>query len=260
MARADRFVLPSGVMADDVAPAARSELLPTGRLRVGLNHGNFLLVAPGSSAADPRGVAPDLARELGRRLGVPVEFSRFETAGKLADAVRAEGWDVAFLGAEPERASEIAFTAAYLEIPATYLVPAGSPIRSVAEVDRAGVRIAVAEKSAFDLYLGRTVRQARLVRTQGLDGSFDLFVADKLDALAGLRPRLLLDVQRLPGARILDGQFTAVQQAVGTPRARQAGAAYLRAFVEDVKASGLVAEAIARHGVQGVSVAPPAPA
>jgi polar amino acid transport system substrate-binding protein len=247
-------------MADDVAPAARSELLPTGRLRVGLNHGNFLLVAPGSSAADPRGVAPDLARELGRRLGVPVEFSRFETAGKLADAVRAEGWDVAFLGAEPERASEIAFTAAYLEIPATYLVPAGSPIRSVAEVDRAGVRIAVAEKSAFDLYLGRTVRQARLVRTQGLDGSFDLFVADKLDALAGLRPRLLLDVQRLPGARILDGQFTAVQQAVGTPRARQAGAAYLRAFVEDVKASGLVAEAIARHGVQGVSVAPPAPA
>jgi polar amino acid transport system substrate-binding protein len=167
---------------------------------------------------------------------------------------------VAFLGAEPERASEIAFTAAYLEIPATYLVPAGSPIRSVAEVDRAGVRIAVAEKSAFDLYLGRTVRQARLVRTQGLDGSFDLFVADKLDALAGLRPRLLLDVQRLPGARILDGQFTAVQQAVGTPRARQAGAAYLRAFVEDVKASGLVAEAIARHGVQGVSVAPPAPA
>lgn len=247
-------------MASEIPPAARSELAPTGTLRIGLNHGNFLLVTPGSSSTEPRGVAPDLARELGRRLGVPVEFLRFDTAGQLADAVRTGAWDVAFLGAEPQRANEIAFTAAYLEIPATYLVPAGSPIRSIADVDREGVRIAVAEKSAYDLFLSRSVQHARLVRTRGIDASFDLFVRDKLEALSGLRPRLLMDVQKLPGARVLEGQFTAVQQAVGTPKARAAGATYLRAFVEDVKASGLVAEAIARHGVQGVSVAPPAPA
>lgn len=253
-----QFVLRSGAMANDISPAVRSELAPTGTLRVGLNHGNFLLVTPGSSASEPRGVAPDLARELARRLGVPVAFSRFETAGALGDAVRTGAWDVAFLGAEPQRATEIAFTAAYLEIPATYLVPAGSPIRTIADVDREGVRIAVAEKSAYELWLSRNITHARLMLTKGIDGSFDLFVRDKLEVLSGLRPRLITDVQKLPGARILDGQFTAVQQAIGTPKARTAGAAYLRTFVEDVKASGFVAEAITRNGSQGVSVAPPA--
>jgi polar amino acid transport system substrate-binding protein len=254
------FVLTSGAMATEMTPAVRSEIAPSGKLRVGLNHGNFLLVTPGSSASDPRGVASDVARELGRRIGVPVEFIKFETAGKLGDGAKTGAWDVAFLGAEPQRAAEIAFTAAYLDIPSTYLVPAGSPIRSVAEVDREGVRIAVAEQSAYGLYLARTIKHAKLVTTQGLDSSFDVFVAQKLEALAGLKPRLLTDVQKLPGARILDGQFTAVQQAIGTPKNREASARFLRAFVEDVKASGLVAEAISRNGAQGVSVAPPAPA
>ena len=253
------FVLTSGAMANDISPAVRSELAPTGTLRVGLNHGNFLLVTSGSSATDPRGVASDVARELARQLGVPVTFSKFDTAGQLGDAVRTGAWDVAFLGAEPQRAAEIAFTAAYLEIPATYLVPAGSPIRSIDDVDREGVRIAVAEKSAYELYLSRNIKHARLMVTKGIDGSLDLFLKEKLEVLSGLRPRLLMDVQKLPGARVLDGQFTAVQQAVGTPKARQAGAAYLRSFVEAVKASGFVAEAISRNNVQGVSVAPPAP-
>jgi len=243
-------------MAIEISPAVRSELAPTGKLRVGINHGNFLLVT--SMSPEPRGVAPDLGRELGRRLGVPVEFVPFDTAGKLGDGVRTGAWDVAFLGAEPQRAADIAFTAAYLEIPSTYLVPAGSPIRSVDEVDREGVRIAVAEQSAYGLYLARTIKHARLVMTKGLDGSFDAFVNQKLEALAGLRPRLLTDVAKLPGARVLDGQFTGVQQAIGTPKSREAAAKYLRAFVEEVKASGLVAEAISRSGVAGVSVAPPA--
>jgi polar amino acid transport system substrate-binding protein len=252
------LVLTSCAMANDISPAVRSELAPTGKLRVGINYGNFLLVT--SMTPAPRGVAPDLGRELGRRLGVPVEFVGFDTAGKLGDGVRTGAWDVAFLGAEPQRAGDIAFTAAYLEIPSTYLVPAGSPIRSVDEVDREGVRIAVAEQSAYGLYLSRTVKHARLVLTKGLDASFDVFVAEKLEALAGLRPRLLTDVAKLPGARVLDGQFTGVQQAIGTPKSREAAAKYLRAFVEEVKASGLVAEAIARNAVAGVSVAPPAPA
>jgi polar amino acid transport system substrate-binding protein len=258
MACAGLFMLTSSAMATDMTPAIRSELAPSGKLRIGLNHGNFLLVTPGSSGADPRGVASDVARELGRRVGVPVEFIKFDSAGKLGDGVKTGAWDVAFLGAEPQRAAEIAFTAAYLEIPSTYLVPAGSSIRSVDEVDREGVRIAVAEQSAYGLYLSRTVKHARLVLTQGVDGSFDVFVSQKLEALAGLKPRLITDVQKLPGARILDGQFTAVQQAIGTPKSRTAAANYLKAFVEDVKASGLVADAIAKNAVQGVTVAPPA--
>ena len=253
------FVLTSGAMANDVTPAVKSELAPSGKLRVGINHGNFLLVTPGSSAAEPRGVAPDLARELARRLGVPIEFSKYVTAGALGDGGRAGAWDEAFLGAEPQRATEIAFTAAYLEIPATYLVPAGSPIRSIADVDREGVRIAVAEKSAYELWLSRNIKHAKLVLTKGIDASYDIFVKDKLEVLSGLRPRLISDVQKLPGSRILDGQFAAVQQAIGTPKARATGAAFLRTFVEDVKASGFVGEAISRNGSQGVSVAPPAP-
>src|SRR5262249_50942835 len=246
-------------MATEISPALRSELAPTGTLRPGINYGNFLLVTDYKPGAAPRGPAPDIGRELGRRLGVPVEFVAFDTAGKLADAVNSGVWDVAFLGAEPQRAGEIAFTAAYLELPATYLVPAGSPIRSIADVDRQGVRIAVSDQSAYELYLSRTLKHAQLVRTKGIDASFDTFVADKLDVLAGLKPRLLMDVAKLPGARLLDGQFTAVQQAIGTPKGRAAAAKYLAAFVEDVKASGFVAQAISKNGVQGVSVAPPAP-
>jgi polar amino acid transport system substrate-binding protein len=247
-------------MANDIAPSVRSELAPTGKLRVGINYGNFLLVTSYSAGAEPRGPAPDLARELGRRVDAPVEFVAFDTAGKLADAVKSGAWDVAFLGAEPQRADEIAFTAAYLEIPATYLVPAGSPIRTMADVDRDGVRIAVADKSAYELYLSRNIKRATLVRAQGIEGSLKIFLAEKLEVLSGLKPRLLMDVQKIPGARLLEGQFTAVQQAIGTPRARDAAAKFLRRFVEDVKGSGFVAGAIARNGVRGVSVAPPAPA
>lgn len=254
-ARAAKSNYHIGSMQPAVASlAVRNELAPSGTLRVGINYGNFLLVNPDHES----GIAVDLGRELGRRLGVPVELVTFPAAGKLADAAKADAWDVAFLGAEPQRANEIAFTAAYLEIPATYLVPAGSPIRRIAEVDGEGVRIAVASRSAYDLYLSRSLKQAKLVRAEGIDGSYELFVAQNLEVLSGLKPRLVADAEKLPGSRVLDGQFTAVQQAIGTPKRRAAGASYLREFVEDVKTSGLVAQAIARHGVRGVTVAPAA--
>jgi polar amino acid transport system substrate-binding protein len=243
-------------MTSQISPAARSELAPSGKLRVGINLGNFLLVAKDSATGELRGIVIDLARDLGRRAGVPVEFSTYPGAGELAEAVKRGAWDVAFLGAEPARAIEIAFTAAYLEIEATYLVPAGSPVRSNADVDREGVRIAVSDKSAYDLFLKRSLKHARLVPAQGIDASYDLFVAQKLEALAGLKPRLVTDAERLPGSRVLEGRFTAIQQAIGTPRARGAAAGYLREFAEEIKASGMVAQLIEKHRVRGVSVAP----
>ncbi len=253
------LLLSSCATAPEVSPAARSELAPTGKLRVGINVQNFLLVNKERPGGEYGGIAVDLGRELGRRLGVPVELVAFETAGKLADAVKAGAWDVAFLGNEPARANEIAFSAAYLEIEAGYLVPAGSPIRTIAEVDREGVRVAVNAKSAYDLYLTRNLQRAKLFRAPTIDASYELFVNDKLDVLAGLKPRLVMDAEKLPGSRVLEGRFSAVQQSIGTPQGRPAGAKYLREFAEDAKASGLVAKAIERHKVPGVSVAPPAP-
>jgi polar amino acid transport system substrate-binding protein len=244
-------------MTPQVTP--RAALAPAGKLRVGINYGNFLLVLKDGPDGEPRGIAPDLGREVGRRLGVPVEFVRFDHAGKLAGGATEGLWDIGFLGNEPERAAEIAFSPAYLEIPVTYLVPAGSPVHTLAEVDREGVRIAVSGNSAYDLYLGRTLQRAKLVRAQGIEGSYRLFVAERLDALAGLKPRLVEDAETLPGSRVLDGQVTSVQQSIGAPRGREEPAArYLREFVEEAKASGLVAGLIEAHGVRGVTVAPKA--
>jgi polar amino acid transport system substrate-binding protein len=234
----------------------RADLAPTGKLRAGINFGNTLLTAKDPATGEPRGIAIDLARELGRRLRVPVEIVPFNSAGQMADAVKTGVWDVAFLGAEPQRASEISFTAPYAEIESTYLVPAGSTLRNVADVDRDGVRIAVANKSAYDLYLSRNIQRARLERAQGVPGAFKLFTAQKLDAMAGLRPVLLTYAGKLPGSRVLDGRFSVVGQAVGTPRGREAGATYLHAFVEEIKASGLVAQTIEKNGVRGLTVAP----
>ncbi len=234
-----------------------SQLAPTGVLRAGVNLSNFLLVTGKSATGDPVGVSPDMAAEIAKRLGVPVKYVPYKTPGELADAGGTGAWDIGLIGAEPQRAEKITFTAAYVEIEATYLVPAGSPIKTIAEVDKPGMRIAVTGRAAYGLWLERNVKSATLVKTDTLDSAFEKFVGDKLDALAGLRPRLITDVTKLPGARILDGQFTAVQQAIGTAKPNAAGAAYLRAFVEEVKASGFVASLIARHKVVGLSVAPP---
>ena len=234
-----------------------AELAPTGVLRAGINMSNFLLVTGKAANGDPDGVSPDMARELARRLGVPVKLIAFASPGELADQAGNNVWDIGNIGAEPARAETIAFTAAYAEIESTYLVPAGSPIKSIAEVDRPGVRIAVTGRSAYGLWLDRNIKHAELVRSDTLDSAVEQFVKDKLDVLAGLRPRLLTDVEKLPGARILDGQFSAVQQAIGTPKKNTKAAPYLRAYVEEAKASGLVASLIEKHKVRGLSVAPP---
>jgi len=232
------------------------ELTPTGKLRVGVNLSNFLLVQRNADGSI-RGIVPDLAEELARRLGVAAELRKYEKVGEVADGAKKGEWDVAFIGAEPQRAAEIDFTAPYVEIEATYLVPAGSPIQSIADVDRKGVRIAVAERSAYHLWLERNIKRATLVAAPGIEASYQAFVKDKLEVLAGLKPRLMEDVAKLPGAKILEGRFTAVQQAIGTPKGRPEGAAYLRKFAEDIKSSGLVAQLIERHRIRGLSVAAP---
>ena len=244
-----------------MSETVRAELAPLGLLRAGINLSNFLLVSGKSPSGEPRGVAPSLARAIADRLGVPVQYVTFPRPGELADAVSTGAWDIALIGAEPQRAEKIAFTAAYAEIEATYLVPPGSTLDTIAEIDEPGVRIAVAARSAYGLWLERNLRHAELVQSNSVDASFEQFVRDKLDALAGLRPRLLTDVQKLPGARILDGKFMSVQQAVGTASGNQAGAAFLRDFVEEAKSSGLVARLIDQFGMTGrLTVAPPAPA
>ncbi len=245
-------------MSSRPSPDVIAQLAPTGKLRVGINHSNFLL-SQHDAAGRYSGVAIDIATELASRLGVAMDVVGFESPGLMAEAVARDAWDVAFMGAEPARAKEIAFSAAYLEIEAGYMVPPGSPIKDIADVDRQGVRIALMDKSAYDLYLTRNIKHATIVRTPSIDASYETFVADKLEVLAGLKPRLNSDVKRLAGSRVLDGRFTAIQQSVGTPRARgEAGAAYVRAFVEEMKAGGTVSAAIKRHAVPGVSVAPPA--
>jgi polar amino acid transport system substrate-binding protein len=239
----------------EVTAALRSEFAPTGTLRVGLNMSNFLLTRTDAATGKPLGVAHDLGQELARRLGLPLQFVPHPNPGALADAANKNIWDVGFLGAEPQRANEIDFTAAYVEIESTYLVPAGSALKHANEVDRKGIRIIVPAKAAYELYLSRTINHAELIKEAGADASFKRFVDEKFDALAGLKPRLISDQAKLPGSVIVEGSFTAVQQAAGVPKGRANAAKYLAAFIEDVKASGLVAKAIAENQVVGLSIA-----
>ncbi len=236
--------------------AAVAALAPTGTLRAAINLSNFLLVTAKSDEGDPEGVSPDMARTLAQQLGVGIELLTYKTPGAVADDGGAGVWDIGNIGAEPQRAKEINFTAAYCEIEVTYLVPATSDITSLDQVDQPGRRIASADRSAYGLWLDNNIVNAEVVQANGLDGSFEAFVDQGCDALAGLRPRLIADVALLPGARILDGRIMAVQQAMGTPRVRDgAGYGYLQAFVEEAKASGLVARLTEKHAPQGFSVA-----
>lgn len=238
-----------------IPAAARAELTPTGKLRAGINFQNMLLTTRGPNG-EQGGVAVEFSRELAKRLGVECQIIPYESAGGLAESVSSGAWEISVLGIEPARAEQITFATALTEIEATYLVRADSPFKSVTEVDRPGVRIAVAAKSAYDLYLSRTIKQATLVQVQGLEAAAERFVEDNLEVLAGLKPALLEFMPTLPGSRLLDGNFYVVRHTVGTPKGHPNADAYLAQLVEEVKASGLVAEWIEKSGVKGLSVAP----
>jgi len=230
-----------------------SELAPSGKIRAGINFGNALL-AKRDADGTPRGIAVELAQELSRRVGSSLEIVSYAAAGKMADGAKAGAWDVAFLATDPDRASEIIFTAPYLEVHTSYLVPAGSPLRAPTDVDREGIRIAVSARSAYDLFLTRELKRAQLVREATPDASVDLFFAERLDALAGLKPLLLDLAEKHQGTRVLDGHFTVVRQAVGVPKGHDAAAKYVAQFVADIKPSGLVAALIKKNNIRGVSI------
>ena len=242
------------------SPAARAALAPTGKLRAGINYGNFILAQKDPATGDSRGPAIDLARELGKRLGVPVELVAYTAVGTMVDGAKAGAWDIAFLGSDPARAGEIDFTAAYLELEATYLVPANSRLRTIADVDQEGVRVTAPARANYELYLSRNLKRANLVRADNAEAAFRLLAEGRVEALAGLSQALVSLSEKLPGSRMIDGRFMAVPQSVGTPKGRDAGFVYLRAFVEEAKASGMVARSIQNTGYRGVSVAPPATA
>jgi polar amino acid transport system substrate-binding protein len=216
---------------------------------------NFLLISGKNSEGVPVGVAPDLARTIAERIGVPLQLIQYGSPGELADDADKNVWDIGLIGAEPVRAQKIDFSTAYVEIEATYLVPPDSSLKHASEVDRPGNRIAVSARSAYDLWLTRNIQHAQLLHAEGFEATFALFVEQKLEAMAALKPGLLGDAARLPGSRILEGNFTTVQQSIGVPKGRLAAATYLQAFVNEIK-RGLVAQLIAKHNVKGLSVAP----
>ena len=248
----------AGVAAAATPEDAVKELAPTGRLRAAINFGNPVLAQKDPGTGEPRGVSADLARELARRLGVPVEFVGFDVAGKVFEAAKAGVWDIAFLAVDPARATEIDFTAPYVVIEGTYMVRTDSPLRRVEDVDREGVRVAVGNKTAYDLYLTRALKRAQLVRAPTSRAAIELFLAEKLDAAAGVKQPLVHFARTHPELRVMEGRFMAIEQAMGTPKGREAGLRYLREFVEEMKASGFVAEALARSGQGDATVAPPA--
>ena len=238
-------------------PQAVKDLAPGGTLRAAINVGNAVLAArPATPGGEPTGISVDLARELARRLGVPLQLIVFDAAGKVVDAGRTGGWDIAFVALDPKRAAEIAQSPPYVQIEGAYLVRNGSPLKSNDEVDRKGNRVVVGLNSAYDLYLTRELKQAEIVRTPTSALVVDTMMKQNYEVAAGVKQALENDARRIPGVRLLPGRFMVINQAMASQRNKEAGARYVREFIEEMKASGFVARAIERHKQPSAVVAP----
>ena len=254
-----RFVLPLVLLLGGGCSTmnAVNDLAPGGTLRAAINVGNAVLAQrPATPGGEPTGISVDLARELGRRLGVPVQLIVFDAAGKVVEAGKQGGWDIAFVALDPARAAEIAQTPPYVQIEGAYLVRSDSALKSNDEVDRKGHRVVVARNSAYDLYLTRALKQAGIVRTDTSAAVVDTFVKNNYEVAAGVKQQLENDARRVGGVRLLPGRFMVINQAMASQKGKEAGARYLREFVEDVKASGFVGKAIERHKQPSAVVAP----
>jgi len=231
-------------------------MAPTGTLRAGVYTGNFLLITGKTAEGDPDGVSPDLCRAIAQQLGVPLKLIPFKSQDALVEAVGTGTCDLGFVGADPDRAEKVTFTPPYVEIQATYLVPNASNIKHASEVDQPGVRIAVPARSAYGLWLNRNIKQATLIEAEGFDATIELFTKNQLEALAGLRVGLETDIKKIPGSRIVDGEFFMVQQGASTRKGDPIAEKFMFDFIEHAKASGLVAQLIQKHRVHGLVVAP----
>ncbi len=236
-------------------PPPVSTLAPLGKLRAAINFGNPILASKDANTGEPRGVSVDLARELGRRLGVPVELVPFTAAGKVVEAVKEAQVDVGFVAIDPVRGADMLQTPAYVVIEGAYLVKDSSPIKTNAEVDRVGNRIVVGNGSAYDLFLTREIKLATLIKAPTSPAVVDTFLAQNIEVAAGVKQQLQADAKRVPGLRLLEGRFMVINQAMGIPKGREPGLNYVREFVEEMKASGFVADALKRHRIEGAAVA-----
>jgi polar amino acid transport system substrate-binding protein len=235
-------------------------LAPGGRLRASINLGNPILAGKDPDTGEARGVSVDLAREFGRRLGLPVDLVVFDTAGKSVDAVSQDEADIGFFAIDPKRAEWISFTAAYILIEGAYLVREDSPLKANEEVDRAAHRVVVGQGSAYDLYLSRELKEAAILRAPSSPAVVDFFLEQQAEVAAGVKQQLEADAARRGGLRLLPGRFMVIRQAMGCPKSRgDEAAAALRDYVEEMKASGFVAQALQRHRIAGAAVAPPEP-
>lgn len=250
------LLLASTVLAATPAQEAARALAPNGTLRAAINFGNPVLAQRDPGSGEPRGVSAELARELGRRLNVPVAFVPFEEAGLVAAAAAQDVWDVAFLAIDPVRGATIDYTAPYVLIEGTYVVPANSPLDRMEAIDAPGVRVTVAKASAYDLFLTRALKHAELVRLPTGPEAEAAFLAGGYDAIAGVKQLMAALVQAHPELRHVPGRFMSIPQAMAVPKGREAGASYLKAFVEDAKASGFVRNALDASGQREAEVAP----
>ncbi|PLC50117.1 restriction endonuclease [Pollutimonas subterranea] len=232
------------------------DLVPTGTLRVAINFGNPVLAQPHPQTGAPMGVSADLASELARQLTVPLEFVTYDGAGKVFAAADTDAWDIAFMAIDPQRAEKVLYTRPYVIIEGSYVVHSDSPLKTIEDVDQEGVRIAVGKGAAYDLFLSRSLRHAEIVRADTSIAALELFLAQSLDAAAGVRQPLLAFASSHDGLRVIDGRFTAIEQAMATPKGRNRGLEFLTSFIDDMKASGFVAESLARSGQGDASVAP----
>ena len=241
------------------APDPRvADVVQAGRVRVGVGLAAAHWASKDSATGELRGVAVDLARALGARLGVEVLLVEYPSPPRVLDGVKVGAWDVGFIGVDPARAAVVDFSSPYLQIDANYLVPAGSSIRNSADVDQPGVRIAVSRNSVEDFVLGKTLKRAELVRLETVSAGFDALLAGKADVLAAPRPGLLQSLARLPGSRVLDDHFHATFAAIAVPKGQAGRLAYINDFIEEAKTSGLVERAIERAGLRGVVQVAPA--
>jgi polar amino acid transport system substrate-binding protein len=241
---------------NSISAKARDQLAPHGVLSAAVYLGNFLLVTGRSPSGEPTGIAPDICRAIAKRLGVEISLLGFNTQDEVVEAAVSGRCGISLLGSDPARAQKVTFTPAYVELEASYLVSANSPITELSQVDQPGVRIASFHKSAYDLWLQRNLKHASLVHADSVKASNELFVSNNLDALAGLKTGLVSASRDIPGSRVLDGQFTGIQQAIATEKTHLEAIEFLNTCVHEFITSGLVADLIRQYQVQGLSVAP----